>query len=456
MDFFERQDKARKKTKWLLIYFILAVTAMIVAIYIAAILIFSGVQAHQHRYSDEQPQFDLWNAQLFLGVALGTIAIILTGSSYKTMSLAAGGSAVSENMGARLVSSNSPDPDERKLLNVVEEMAIASGVPVPQVYVMDDEDGINAFAAGHKPGDATVTITRGCMKLLSRDELQGVIGHEFSHILNGDMRLNLRLMGTIFGILCLAIIGRILLQTIRGREKNPLPIIGLVLLVVGYIGVFFGRLIQAAVSRQREFLADASSVQFTRNPLGITGALKKIGGLGENGSRLGAAHAEEVSHMFFGNGVSEPFIGLLETHPPLTDRIRAFDPNFDGKFPMVRYDDFDEPAGGISKPKRVPMPNLFGTVLGGAILASGDDAQPPVIKSRHVLPNVGNPTPLHLKYAEQLRDSLPDQIKMAAREPLDSAALILALILSADENGRAAQIVEIGKRFSSSVSEKTI
>ena len=182
-------------------------------------------------------------------------------------------------------------------------MAIASGVPVPQVYVMDEEDGINAFAAGHKPGDAAIAVTRGCMKLLSRDELQGVIGHEFSHILNGDMRLNLRLMGIMFGILCLAIIGRILLQTARGggrgRGQNPLPLLGLLLLVIGSIGVFFGRLIQAAVSRQREFLADASSVQFTRNPGGISGALKKIGGLGETGSRLSHAHAEElVPHVF--------------------------------------------------------------------------------------------------------------------------------------------------------------
>jgi len=462
MDFFAQQEKTRKKTKWLVIYFILAVAAMIAAIYIAAVVIFSGVQLHQHRgnyYNDESaPQISLWDPQIFLGVALGTIAVILIGSSYKTMALAAGGSAVSETMGARLVSANSTDPDERKLLNVVEEMAIASGVPVPQVYVMDDEDGINAFAAGHKPGDATVTVTRGCMKILSRDELQGVIGHEFSHILNGDMRLNLRLMGTIFGILCLAIVGRILLQTARGggrgRGQNPLPILGLALLIIGYIGVFFGRLIQAAVSRQREFLADASSVQFTRNPNGITGALKKIGGLGENGSRLGHAHSEELSHMFFSNGISEAFIGLLETHPPLPDRIRVFDPNFDGKFPEVRYDEFDRSPEEISKQKRAPLPNLFGTVVGGAILASGNDAQPPVIKSRHVLPNIGNPTPLHLKYAEQLRNSLPDQIKMAAREPLDSAALIFALLLSANENERAAQIVEIGKRFSPSVSEK--
>ncbi|HEY5232980.1 MAG TPA: M48 family metallopeptidase [Verrucomicrobiae bacterium] len=459
MDFFERQDKARKKTRWLLIYFVVAVAAMIAAIYIVSLLIFSGVQPHQHRFNDEQPQFDLWNPQIFLAVALGTLAVVFIGSSYKTMALAAGGSAVSEMMGARLVSANSTDPDERKLLNVVEEMAIASGVPVPQVYVMDDENGINAFAAGHKPGDATVTVTRGCMKILSRDELQGVIGHEFSHILNGDMRLNLRLMGTIFGILCLAIIGRILLQTARGggrgRGQNPLPILGLALLIIGYIGVFFGRLIQAAVSRQREFLADASSVQFTRNPGGITGALKKIGGLGENGSRLSHAHSEELSHMFFSNGISEAFIGLLETHPPLTDRIRAFDPNFDGKFPEVRYDDFDESGGKISKPKRAPMPNLFGGVLGGTILASGDMDEPPVIKPHRVLPNIGNPTPLHLEYAGQLHDALPENVKAAAREPLDSAALIYALLLSADANARANQIAGIGKRFSPPVSEKT-
>ena len=460
MDFFQRQDQARKKTKWLVIYFALAVAAMIVAIYIASLLIFSGVQAHQHSYDEAQAQFNLWNPQIFLAVALGTLAVVFIGSSYKTMSLSAGGSAVSEMMGARLVSSNTTNPDERKLLNVVEEMAIASGVSVPQVYVMDDENGINAFAAGHKPGDATVTVTSGCMKLLSRDELQGVIGHEFSHILNGDMRLNLRLMGTIFGILCLAIIGRVLLQTARGggrsRGQNPLPILGLALLVIGYIGVFFGRLIQAAVSRQREFLADASSVQFTRNPGGITGALKKIGGLGETGSRLSHAHSEELSHMFFGNGVSEPFIGLLETHPPLADRIRAFDPNFDGKFPYVRYDGRAQPPEEIQKPKLPqPMPNLFGTVVGGAILASSGMDEPPVIKSRHVLPNIGNPTPLHLKYAEQLRDSLPDQIKLAAREPLAAAALIYAMLLGDDAQLRATQIAGIAKQFSPDVSEKT-
>jgi hypothetical protein len=273
------------------------------------------------------------------------------------------------------------------------------------------------------------------------------------------MRLNLRLMGTIFGILCLAIIGRVLLQTARGggrsRGQNPLPLLGIALLIIGYIGVFFGRLIQAAVSRQREFLADASSVQFTRNPNGITGALKKIGSLGENGSRLGHAHAEELSHMFFGNGVSEPFIGLLETHPPLPDRIRVFDPNFDGKFPYVRYDGLDQPPEEISKPKRAPLPNLFGTVIGGAILASGDDERPPVITSRSILPNIGNPTPLHLEYAEKLRNALPENVKTAAREPLDSAALIYAMLLSPDETIRATQLAELSKRVPAEVQQKT-
>ena len=468
MDFFEQQAKAHRKTKWLVIYFVMAVAAMIAAIYICLMLIFSAAMqtSHHRSYEEYEPQqpFSIWNPEVLIGVSIVTLAVVGIGSAYKTSALSAGGSAVSEMMGARLISSNTRDLDERKLLNVVEEMSIASGVPMPQVYVMDDENGINAFAAGHKPGDATITVTSGCMKLLTRDELQGVIGHEYSHILNGDMRLNLRLMGTIFGILCLAIVGRILLQTGRGggdRGKNPLPYVGIVLLIIGYIGVFFGRLIQAAVSRQREFLADASSVQFTRNPGGITGALKKIGGLGEMGSRLSHAHAEELSHMYFGNGVSEPWFGLLETHPPLADRIKVFDPNFDGNFPVERYDDYVPPEEEekAARAKKAPMPNIFGTVVGGAILAGGSvpagTGVPPVIKTNVVLPNLGNPTPLHLKYAEQLRDSLPDSIRDAAHEPLDATALIYAMILSGDDGLRAQQLAGIGQRAGAAVRQKT-
>ena len=454
MDFFEQQAKAHRKTKWLVIYFVVAVAAMILAIYVAimAIFNFAMTSSHHRYYEEQQSQYSIWDSQVFLGVSIVTIAIVGIGSAYKTAALSQGGSAVSELMGGRLLNTNTTDPDERKLLNVVEEMSIASGVPMPQVYVMDGENGINAFAAGHKASDATVTVTRGCMRLLSRDELQGVIGHEFSHILNGDMRLNLRLMGTIFGILCLTIIGRILIRT-RGRN-NPLPIVGIVLIVIGFIGVFFGRLIQAAVSRQREFLADASSVQFTRNPGGITGALKKIGGLGAMGSRLDHARAEELSHMFFGNGISEPFIGLLETHPPLADRIRVFEPAFDGTFPVVRYDDEERSQRQQPpRPKHAPMPNLFGTVVGGTILAGG--AEPPVIRPHVVMPNLGNPTPLHLKYAEQLRDSLPDSIRAAAHEPISATALIYAMLLSSDDEKRAKQCAELDKMAGAGIGQKT-
>ncbi|HXS68997.1 MAG TPA: M48 family metallopeptidase, partial [Candidatus Polarisedimenticolia bacterium] len=367
MDFFERQEKARRNTKLLVVYFVTGVAMLILTIYLVAAVVFNmtGSRArHRHyNYDDNsqlQPnQIPFWNLKLFCGVAIGTLAVVGIGSIFKTMELAQGGSAVSSMMGGRLINPNTTDLDERKLLNVVEEMALASGMPVPQVYVMDGEDGINAFAAGHTTSDATVTVTRGCMKLLTRDELQGVIAHEFSHILNGDMRLNLRLLGIIFGILCLAIIGRVLLYARGGnsRDRNALPFFGAALLVIGYVGVFFGHLIQAAVSRQREFLADASAVQFTRNPLGITGALKKIGGLGESGSRIAHAHAQEISHMFFGNGLGEPLFGLLATHPPLTDRIRAIDPNFDGIFPPLRYaagQEIPQRAARTATPPRFP------------------------------------------------------------------------------------------------------
>lgn len=332
MDFFERQSKARRHTTLLVFYFILAVTLIVLAIYLVVDLALFGGGVKQHHYGyDAAPVLSLWNPQLFLWVALGTLAVIGIGSISKMSELSQGGSAVATMLGGEPVNPNTTDPDERKLLNVVEEMAIASGTPVPQVYLLPDES-INAFAAGHSPSDTVVAVTRGCMRLLTRDELQGVIGHEFSHILNGDMRLNIRLIGLIFGIMALAIVGRILLQT-RGR-KNPLPLLGLALLLIGWIGVFFGRLIQSAVSRQREFLADASSVQFTRNPEGLAGALKKIGGL-SYGSRLESPHADVASHMFFANGLRESVFNLMATHPPLEDRIRAIEPSWDGKFPEV-------------------------------------------------------------------------------------------------------------------------
>lgn len=454
MDFFERQDKARRNTKLLVFYFVLAVLSIIAAVYLAAALLFQGAAATQREAS---PEFALWRPELLLWVATGTLGVIVCGSVFKTMQLAAGGSAVAESLGGRLLSPNTNDPDERKLLNVVEEMALASGVAVPKVYVMDREMGINAFAAGHSPNDAAIGVTRGCMQLLTRDELQGVIAHEFSHILNGDMRLNLRLMGIIFGILCLTVIGRVLLYA-RGssRDRNPLPIVGLILILIGWVGVFFGRLIQAAVSRQREFLADAAAVQFTRNPAGLSGALQRIGGL-VYGSRLESPHAEEASHMFFGSAMSSSFMNAFATHPPLEKRIRAIDPGWDGKFPRADVASAkaepSPPRPGARPPViPVPFPPIPGLPRGQANVAGLAGA---VVRTQTVMPSLGQPTPMHLRYAEELRSSFPATVQTATRDPLSAVALVYSLLLSTEENLRARQLKEVASQTGAAVQQQT-
>jgi Zn-dependent protease with chaperone function/uncharacterized tellurite resistance protein B-like protein len=457
MDFFDRQDRARRNTRLLVVYFVLGVAMLIVAVYAALVGVFTGLGSqHQHGYGYRQPaRVALWQPQLFFGAAVGTLAVIAIGSGFKTLELSRGGSAVATMLGGRLVSPTATDPDERKLRNVVEEMAIAAGIPVPQIYVLPEEKGINAFAAGHSTSDAVVGVTAGAMRLLKRDELQGVIGHEFSHILNGDMRLNLRLMGIIFGILCLAVVGRVLLYT-RSRsskDKNPLPLVGLVLIVIGWVGVLFGRLIQAAVSRQREFLADASAVQFTRNPDGLAGALKKIAGL-SYGSKLETAHAAEASHMFFGNGMGQSFLHLLDTHPPLDERIRALQPSFDGTLPRVSVAELEAPAPSATPPPQrshipFPLPGQARAQAGVAGLA------PPVIAAGAVVANAGTPTPGHLRYAGALRDAIPDTVQAAAREALGASALVYALLLSEDEAIRRKQLEELTTATSAAVCQET-
>jgi Zn-dependent protease with chaperone function len=451
MDFFEHQDRARKNTKVLVVYFVIAVACIIASVYIASLLIFYGTHAKQQP-GVPPPELVLWDPKLFLYVGLGTLGVVAVGSLYKTAALAMGGSAVAESLGGRLVNSNTADPDERKLRNVIEEMAIASGVPVPKIYVLDNEKGINAFAAGHSPSDAAIGVTRGCITLLSRDELQGVIGHEFSHILNGDMGLNLRLLGVIFGILCLAVIGRVLIYSRGDKDRNPLMLLGLALIVIGAIGVFFGRLIQSAVSRQREFLADASSIQFTRNPAGLSGALQKIGAAG---SRVESPHAGEASHMFFENALSKPFLGMLATHPPLDERIRAIDPGWDGEFKHggVTTVGAESPRATV-KPalSRFLFPVIAG-MRGAPVGATG--LAPSLVQAESVLPNLGKPTPLHLRYAEELRNSFSEKVQSAAREPLDATALVYAMLLSPDETSRAKQLAELAKRTAPGVAETT-
>ena len=324
MDFFTQQEKSRKKTGLLVFFFITAVVLIIAALYavITAILFYNKMV------------IDPFQPVLLLCVAGGTLAIVIGGSLFKTSQLRRGGAAVAKMLGARPVARDTRDLKEKQFLNVVEEMAIASGVTVPDAYVLD-EQGINAFAAGWGTSDAAVCVTTGCLNFLTRDELQGVIAHEFSHVLNGDMRLNIRLMGLIFGILVIAQIGyfilrgssrgRVRISSGRGKSGSGAAVIFLValaLMCIGYIGVFFGNLIMAAVSRAREFLADASAVQFTRNPSGIAGALKKIGGLAD-GSLIHHPNAAQASHMFFANGISSFWSNMFATHPPLAKRVSA-------------------------------------------------------------------------------------------------------------------------------------
>ena len=332
MNFFEHQEIARRSTRRLIVLFAIAVVAIVIAVNIAATAIYLGflMPAGALRATAALPNgFYFVNTILVLGLIGG-------GTLFKTSTLSAGGEAVANLVDAREVDMTTSDLLDRRLVNVVEEMAIASGVAVPRVYVMDNETAINAFAAGHSINDAVITVTRGTLTRLSRDELQGVVAHEFSHVLNGDMRLNLRLIGVLHGLLIVALAGRLLLE-LGGRSRGgssssrggsavaALFFAGIALWILGYIGVFFGRLIKAAVSRQREFLADASAVQFTRNPDGIGGALRKIGGLTEAiglGTRIDHPQAETLSHLFLGAARPSFVRGLFATHPSLEERVQ--------------------------------------------------------------------------------------------------------------------------------------
>jgi Zn-dependent protease with chaperone function len=444
MDFFERQDRARRRTGLLVAYFALAVVLLIAVVYAVAVLVLSA----------QQPL----NLELLGWVSLGTVGVILIGMLVKTAELARGGRAVAEMLGGQLLNPNTTDPDERKLLNVVEEMALASGVPVPAVYVLRQEAGINAFAAGHHSSDAAVGVTRGAIQLLNRDELQGVIAHEFSHILNGDMRLNVRLIGWIFGIMCLALIGRILLYArgggSQGGKANALPLIGLALILVGWIGVLFGRLIQAAVSRQREFLADAAAVQFTRNPAGLAGALKKVGGV-VHGSKVANPRAAEAGHLFFGSALEGALAGMFATHPPLTQRIRALEPSFDGKFPRVSLEAASAPE--LDRARRAPPPLRPPAAVGVAALAGGSASPPRRVDLRggDYRARFGAPQAVHLVKAAEILEQLPEELRDTLHDGLGASAVVYALLLSGDEPLRNRQLHTLSLRISGAMADET-
>ncbi|MDX1269420.1 MAG: M48 family metallopeptidase, partial [Oceanisphaera sp.] len=349
MDFFARQDSARKSTGLLIVYFSLAVFLTILLVYVLPVAGWNLYRT-QSATPDLSVSPEWWYPQIFLLVCSATLLVVLSGALFKITQLKrGGGGGVAEMLGGRQIRPETDDFFEKRLRNVVEEMAIASGVPVPPVYVLEREKGINAFAAGFTPSDSVVAVTYGTMTGLTRDELQGVIAHEFSHILNSDMQINLSLMGFLHGLLIIGLTGRVLLEfAARGsmgrRSKDSGQIViaiiaaAVILMVVGFTGFFFCKLIKASISRQRERLADASAVQFTRNPAGLADALKKIGGLAE-GSRIRSPQAEQASHMYFGNGLGRT---MFHTHPPLADRVKWLEPDFSGRFEPVTHEDLRE------------------------------------------------------------------------------------------------------------------
>jgi len=427
MNFFEHQDRARRYTGWLIGLFLLALIGLVAGTYTLVMAIFLGGVEQLAERGEAMAQLGpatFWRPDILAGVSLAVGGVVGAGSLYKTAQLAGGGESVALMLGGRPLPKNASDPLERKVLNVVEEMAIASGLPVPWVYMLDHEPGINAFAAGYKPDEAVIGVTRGCVEQLSRDELQGVIAHEFSHILNGDMRLNIRLIAIIHGILLIGLIGyytlRLAASSGSRRSSNDKGGGAVPFIALGFAGTLIGNLIKAAVSRQREYLADASAVQFTRNPNGIAGALKRIGNLNQ-GSHISASRATEASHMFFASGVS----ALFTTHPPLTDRVSRIDRFWKAEQAVAAA---EQPSGPT-----VAVAGVSGFSGQSAPVPATHQPVPPASPSpEQALEAIGRPTPTQLARSHDLLESLPVALHEAAHEPFGARAVIYALLLDAD------------------------
>jgi len=476
MDFFAQQDQARRSTLLLVAQFSIAVIGTILLVY------FMPVAAWNFYKTSEVPPCTVvpwWYPELFIGVCGVTLIVVLGGALLKITELRRGGGAhVAVMLGGREILPSTNDFFERRLRNVVEEMAIASGVPVPPVFVMKKEQGINAFAAGFGTNDAVVAVTYGTMTGLSRDELQGVVAHEFSHILNKDMALNIKLIGFLHGLLIIGLTGRVLLEAAgsvgRSRDgaKLAIPILAaaLVLMMVGFTGFFFGNMIKASISRHRERLADASAVQFTRNPGGLASALKKIGGLAY-GSRIRSPKASEASHMFFGNGIGS---SMFSTHPPLKKRIQWLEPGFNGTFKKVTYDSLyahlhetegaplpDKPTKENNEffhmtatsgrtehyPRATGKARAIAASAGSQLLYGGvtsatqelidgvpkifDDSRKTNLKmnGHQLLESIGQPMEKHVETAKALMASIPDQVREHASSPYGARMLVYFLLL---------------------------
>jgi Zn-dependent protease with chaperone function len=442
MDFFELQHRARRNTALMVLLFVLAVAAIVALLNLIGVAIY--IWASPRVYSLDQIPRSVYGWS-----TAAIVTVIAAGTAYRFYQLSEGGAAVARMIRARPLAINTEEPSERRLLNVVEEMALASGVAVPRVFVMDDQDTINGFAAGYSPNEAAIIVTRGTLKNLGRDELQGVIAHEFSHVLNGDMRLNIILMGVIAGIVLFGAAGAAMMTGTRNQDGEPrltpdfrVILLGLLLWILGSIGVLASRVIKALISREREFLADASAVQFTRNPEGIGGALLKID---RRGSEIVGRHAEELSHMCIGSPTSKYFeFAWLSTHPPIEDRIeRILGPA--GK--RLLQERAERARAAAAESAVVPE-------LTSSLNAAPAAALAPVRGGgRSVVDSVGRPTTEHLDYAQRTLKSIPE-VRTAVRTEPGAEAAVFALLLG-EGDLRDAQLAVIGERTGAEIAAQT-
>lgn len=471
MDFQSEQDQARQGTARLVILLILGITAIVAvvtAILTGVLLYASGEVLPLQAFSVAAP--------------VTTLGIVGTSLLKSNQIRGGGGSYVAASMGGRPVDFNTLDASEKQLANVVEEIAIASGMPVPAVYVLDEEPGINAFAAGWSADNAAIGVTRGALQQLNRRELQGVIAHEFAHIANGDTRIKTRIIGWVYGIAIITVIGRLLLHHLwwaprsrNNRDNNNAALVimaaGVALLIVGWAGTLFAQMIQAAVSRQREYLADASAVQYTRDPSGIGEALMKIGGMG-NDNKVRAAHATETNHLF----ISSAMTSVFASHPPLKDRISRLLPQWNGEYPAPKRVEAAAPRtranGGQSRrggrpqatwggalPAQVAIPGL---PVDPAMLAAGGSTRtssftppapaqqqaPPATSSRPPVdgarlygpPTFDGPTQEHIEHAQNLLARIPEPAQNFLHTKQGAVAAVVGALASDEPSIRPSQL----------------
>ena len=456
MNFFEQQDVARRNTRLLVLLFLLAVAALIIVTNAAvAALLFFGRDYNLYTGSRGDTggflSYLSWARCGTIGLAVtATVALVALAQWWQ---LSTGGKVVAESLGGSRILPQTRDTAERRCLNVVAEMALAANMPVPPVYVLDRERGINAFAAGVTPADAVIAVTRGAIEQLKRHELQGVIAHEFSHILNGDMRLNIRLAALLKGITFIGDVGHILLRSSnrartgvrhsQNRGAAALPLLGLALWLLGLLGALAAGFIKAAISRQKEYLADASAVQYTRSAAGIADALKVIGGY-IPGTLVHAARARAMSHIFFGE-VEHRVWQVFATHPPLAARIRRLDPDWDGQYIERR------PRHYAAQPARAgdAQAGVGRAALVAAALAAGVDddvvpleVNPPKADAADADCGPGSP---QARGSEAAARDIPAVFVQHSREPLGAQALIYCLLLSDRDQARQTQLALIAK-----------